>query len=128
VDIVYIEFILFAVDVMHRYRVVTFQGQELRVLDLISGIEFISEDIFKIVSPYFHVAVNEITKSRFLENIPTKWRRRREIVIGLGTNEIQEFDTLCWLALNHIFKTYGYQDARKFIRWLRHDVVIDAAS
>ncbi len=106
-------------------RVVIFQGQELRVLDLATGIEFIAEDIFQIVSPYFRLGITEITKYNFIEIVPVKWRRKRSIVIF---DETHEFDTLCWLALTHIFKIFDYKDARDFIKWLRCEVATFSAT
>jgi hypothetical protein len=109
------------------FRIVNYQYYELRVVDIETGTEFVADDIFRLVSPFFCLSViTDKIRSKYLETIPAKFRRKRTIYIADFESEV-EVDTLCWLALKHVFKIYDYKNSRQFIKFLRHEVVANTA-
>ncbi|NMF63243.1 hypothetical protein DP113_34445 (plasmid) [Brasilonema octagenarum UFV-E1] len=104
-------------------RIANFQGSSIRLLDIDTGIEFFAKDILMLVCPR---NVDKEIQS-FLEVLPLKLRRKRQVFTV--NHELQEVDTLCWLALKYIFNLFGYEKHREFVRWLRKDVApISSAS
>ncbi|PMB50716.1 hypothetical protein CEN40_01160 [Fischerella thermalis CCMEE 5205] len=97
-------------------RIVKFQGNFIRLLDIDTGIEFLAEDILLLVCPG---GINKGIQS-FIEVLPLKLRRKRQIFIN--DSSLQEVDTLCWLALKYIFNLFSYEKHREFVRWLRQDI------
>ncbi|MEC4815880.1 MAG: hypothetical protein SAK29_21800 [Scytonema sp. PMC 1069.18] len=98
-------------------RTVQFQDNSIKLLDIETGIEFLAEDILMLVCP---TGIDFGVRS-LVEILPLKLRRKRHVYSKNNSN-LQEVDTLCWLALKYVFNLFGYEKHREFVRWLRKDI------
>lgn len=115
-----------------------FDDKFVNVLNIDSGLEFFADDILSLigsqligdVNPYSSnegFAVSNIDNSgmgltseanigNLRYDLPENLRRIRTVLIdGLLCRK----QTLSWLALKHVFRQFGYEKQKEFIRWIR---------
>lgn len=103
-----------------------FDDKFVNVLSIDSGLEFFADDIFSLVgcqstgNPRTGV-ISETDISNCLGinlhyDLPENLRRIRTVLIdGLLCKK----QTLCWLALKHVFRQFKYDKQKEFVHWIR---------
>ncbi|NJM73391.1 MAG: hypothetical protein HC862_26515, partial [Scytonema sp. RU_4_4] len=94
---------------------VKFRDQSIRLLDVITGLEFLAYDVFLLVYPK---DTNQECIQR-INALPQKLQRKRKVLLD---GYVSECHTLCWLTIKYIFNQSGYLLQREFIHWIRKEI------
>lgn len=86
-----------------------FQNEYINVLDIESGLEFLAEDILKILG------VDKLNITQALDLVKNLSTNRSVLIDG----ELYEKQSLNWLALKQVFNKFDYDGKKDFNRWIR---------